>query len=162
VLTGKSVVPFLLSVLFTFAVVSAKPDTCSMAQQDSCHQQMWKQLNLTPDQATKLKSFKEEMKTFRKTSMEKMADLRKKSKDELLKAVPDKTVLQGYAKELGDLHKTMAEQMADHMLKIKTILTKEQFEKLLSKDFMMNMRQKMGECKKDGKGCKGMMHGMDD
>jgi Spy/CpxP family protein refolding chaperone len=151
-----------MSVLLTCFIASAMPDSCSTAKQDSSHQQLWKQLNLTPDQAAKLKSFREEMKTFRKTSFEKMSELRKKSKEELLKATPDKAVLKGYAKDLGDLTKAMAEQMTDHMLKIKSVLTKEQFEKLLSKDFMMDMRHKMGEWNKDGKNHKGPPHDMDD
>ena len=56
------------------------------------------------------------------------------AKEELLKPAPNKAVLYGYAKEMGGLHKAMAEQMADHMLKVKTILTKDQFSKLLSNE----------------------------
>jgi hypothetical protein len=35
----------------------------------------------------------------------------------------------------------MSEKMADHMLKMKTILTKDQFQKLLSKDFWHGLGQ---------------------
>ena len=41
----------------------------------------------------------------------------------------------GYAKEMGELHKAMSEHMANHMLTIKSVLTKEQFAKLLSNEF---------------------------
>ena len=111
------------------------------ATNDSCHQKLWAQLNLTADQKAKLKDMRSEMQTLRKTSRDKMKDLRDKSRDELLKAAPSKTVLYGYAAEISAVQKAMAEHMADHMLKVKTVLTKEQFEKLLSKDFWKNMRK---------------------
>jgi Spy/CpxP family protein refolding chaperone len=106
---------------------------------DSTHQKWWAQLNLTEDQKTKLKTLRADMKDFRKANFEKMKSLLDKSKEELLKSAPSKPVLYGYAKEMGDLHKAMSEKMADHMLAMKTILTKEQFQKLLSNDFWHGM-----------------------
>jgi Spy/CpxP family protein refolding chaperone len=113
-------------------------DTAARAR-DSVHQKWWAQLNLTDDQKTKLKSLRADMKDFRKANFEKMKSLLEKSKEELLKAAPSKAVLYGYAKEIGDLHKAMSEHMADHMMKMKAILTKEQFQKFLSRDFRQGM-----------------------
>jgi Spy/CpxP family protein refolding chaperone len=109
--------------------------TTKRAPGDSMHQKWFAQLNLTDDQKAKLKDMRKEMGEFRKVNFEKMKALREKSKVEFLKAAPSKTVLYGFAKEMGDLHKAMAEKMADHILKMKTILTKEQFEKMLNFDF---------------------------
>jgi Spy/CpxP family protein refolding chaperone len=133
----------LISVLCGFSWAFAAPhESSSAAMKDSSHQQMFKQLNLTPDQQAKMKALRQEMQELRKANREKMQALRDKSKEELLKATPNKTVLYGYAKEMGDLHKAMAESMADHMLKMKAVLTKEQFEKMMSKDFLKGMRER--------------------
>jgi Spy/CpxP family protein refolding chaperone len=131
---------FFLSLFLIASRAFCVPDSTAHAQ-DSTHQKWWAQLNLTEDQKAKLKTLRADMKDFRKTNFEKMKSLLDKSKDELLKAAPSKTVLYGYAKEMGDLHKAISEKMADHMLKMKTILTKEQFQKLLSKDFWHGMGQ---------------------
>jgi Spy/CpxP family protein refolding chaperone len=118
--------------LIPFGAAAATPSHDSTAAaRDSVHQKWWAQLNLSSDQKAKLKDLHAGMKEFRKANFEKMKALLDKSKDELLKAAPSKTILYGYAKEMGDLHRAEAEHMADHMLKLKSILTKEQFEKLI-------------------------------
>jgi Spy/CpxP family protein refolding chaperone len=71
--------------------------------------------------------------------MEKMKALRDKSKEELIKPSPSKDALYAFAKESGELRQSMAEKEADHLLKVKTVLTPEQFTKLLSKDFPFSM-----------------------
>ena len=155
-------IAFLLAILFgTTASYAGPRDSSSAAMKDSSHQKMFEQLNLTVDQKAKMKALRQEMQDLRKANMEKMKALRDKSKDELLKAAPNKTVLYGFAKEMGDLHKAMAEHMADHLLKVKAVLTKEQFEKMLSKDFLKGMReQRMHDHgQKHGPGG---MHDMDD
>jgi Spy/CpxP family protein refolding chaperone len=114
------------------------PDTAVRAQ-DSVHQKWWAQLNLTQDQKAKLKALRGGAKDFRKANFDKMKALLDKSKEELLKSAPNKAVLYGYAKEIGDLHKAISEHMADQMLKMKTILTKEQFQKFLNRDFQQGM-----------------------
>ncbi len=140
-----ALVALLLSVfLGNTATVFAMPDSSRVAMQDSSRQKWWSELKLTADQKLKLKAIREDMQQFRKANFEKMKDLREKSKQELLKALPSKDVLYGFAKQLADQHRTMAEHMADHMLKLKGILTKEQFEKILSKDFFMGMQKDHG------------------
>lgn len=149
------------------SAIAAPNDSSSAAMHDSLHQKFMDQLNLSADQKAKMKALREEMRTLRKANMEKMKVLREKSKEELLKAAPNKTVLYGYAKEMGDLHKAMAEQMADHLLKVKAVLTKEQFEKMMSKDFLKGMRERRmhdGPPRggPHGMGGPGGMHEMDD
>jgi Spy/CpxP family protein refolding chaperone len=93
------------------------------------------ELGLNVDQNAKLKTLHSEMKIAHKEHIEKIKALREKSREELLKPKPDKTVLYGFAGEIGALQKIMAEKEADHLLKIKAILTPEQFDKLLSRNF---------------------------
>lgn len=156
--------PVLVTAVSTFA---APHDSTSAAMRDSSHQKLMDQLNLSADQKAKMKALREEMSTLRRTNMEKMKALREKSKEELLKAAPNKAVLYGYAKEMADLHKAMAEQMADHMLKVKTVLTKEQFEKMMSKDFLKGIRERrMHDAPRHGgphgMGGPGGLHDMDE
>jgi Spy/CpxP family protein refolding chaperone len=154
----KTFAAFLLALLLGATASFAGPrDSSSSAVKDSSHQKMFEQLNLTADQKAKMKALRQEMQDLRKANMEKMKAIREKSKEELLKATPNKTVLYGYAKEMGDLHKAMSEHMADHLLKVKAVLTKEQFEKMLSKDFLKGMREQ--RMKEHGPGG---MHDMDD
>jgi|WetSurMetagenome_2_1015567.scaffolds.fasta_scaffold00110_27 Spy/CpxP family protein refolding chaperone len=107
---------------------------------DSTRHKIWAQLGLSPDQKAKLKDMRKQMMEFRRQSFDRMKALLDKSKEELLKPSASKAVLYGYAKEIGDLHKAMSERMADHMLAIKSILSKEQFEKLLSNEFRPPLR----------------------
>lgn len=140
--------------IMSAATAFGVPESATAAR-DSSHQKWWAQLNLTVDQQAKVKTLRAEMKDFRKANFEKMKSLLDLSKAELLKAAPNKSVLYGYAKEMGDLHKTMSEHMADHMLKMKSILTKEQFEKLLSRDMFMGphgMRHGSPEGHRNGTG----------
>ncbi len=122
-----------------FLIAGASPALCASdsasLSRDSTRHRLWAQLNLTEDQKAKLKGMRSEMREFRKQNFEKMKALLDKSKEELLKPSPSKTVLYGYAKEMGELHKAMSEHMANHMLTIKSVLTKEQFAKLLSNEF---------------------------
>ena len=65
----------------------------------------------------------------------------------MLKDKPDKNVLKKYSQEIANQHRLMADTMTDHLLKVKKILTKEQFEKMLSREF----RHGMGKHHKKGK-----------
>ncbi len=127
------------SALAFFLIVGASPARCASDSasfsRDSTRHRLWAQLNLTEDQKAKLKGMRGEMREFRKQNLEKMKVVLDKSKEELLKASPSKAVLYGYAKEMGELHRAMAEHMANHMLTIKSVLTKDQFAKLLSNEF---------------------------
>ena len=99
---GKMVVCMCAFSLFVSAsgCASCGPDSTARAG-DSLHQKWWAQLNLTEDQKAKLKALRGGAKDFRKTNFDKMKSLLDKSKEELLKAAPSKTVLYGYAKEIG-------------------------------------------------------------
>jgi Spy/CpxP family protein refolding chaperone len=106
---------------------------------DSTRHKMWAQLGLSEDQKAKLKDMRTTMREFRKQNFEKMKTILDKSKEELLKQTPSQSVLYGYANDMGNLHREMSKQMADHMLKLKSILSKEQFTKLLSNEFRSPM-----------------------
>ncbi len=114
-------------------------DSASFSR-DSTRHRIWAQLGLSENQKARLKDMRKQSMEFRKQNFEKMKVLLDKSKDELLKPSPSKTVLHGYAKEMGELHRAMAEQMADHMIALKSVLTKEQFEKLLSNELRPPMQ----------------------
>jgi Spy/CpxP family protein refolding chaperone len=148
---GTIVGMFLCSILFGAAAAVPHHDSTA-AVKDSAHQKWWSELDLTADQKTKLKGLRVDMKEFRKANFEKMKALLDKSKDELLKAAPSKTVLYGYAKEMGELHRTEAEHMVDHMLKMKSVLTKEQFEKLIKMGLRRGPHGMDGKMHKGGPG----------
>ncbi|HMD69648.1 MAG TPA: hypothetical protein VKF42_12260 [Chitinivibrionales bacterium] len=114
-------------------------DSASFSK-DSTRHRIWAQLGLSESQKAKLKDMRKQSMEFRKQNFEKMKALLDKSKEELLKPSPSKSVLHGYAKELGEFHRVMAEQMADHMIALKSVLTKEQFEKLLSNELRPPMQ----------------------
>lgn len=110
------------------------------------HHEM-KGLNLTEEQKTKLQELRIEHKPAMVKIKETMKLIKQKSKIELLEDKPDKTILKKYSQQIADQHRIMAESMTEHLLKVKKILTKEQFEKMLSKEF----RYKMGKHNKKGK-----------
>jgi Spy/CpxP family protein refolding chaperone len=146
---NKTVRALLMAVVFgclfgAYAMPDSTHAARHMSMQDSSHQKIWAELNLTADQKVKLKTMREDAQQSRTAIFDKMKDLRDKSKQELLKEKPSKDVLYGYAKQLAEEQKILAEHMADHMLKLKSILTKEQFEKVLSKDFFMGMQKEHG------------------
>ena len=76
--------------------------------------------------------------------------VRNKIKEELLKEKPSQGTLNGYAKEAGKLHGKLSEKRMAHFLKVKEVLTKEQFEKLLSNEFLKDMfhHKRQGKHKK--------------
>jgi len=127
-----------IGLVFSMTMVSqpafGAQDSASFSR-DSTRHKMWAQLGLSEDQKAKLKDMRTSMREFRKQNFEKMKVILDKSKEELLKQNPSQSVLYGYANEMGNLHREMSKQMADHMLKIKSILSKEQFTKLLSNEF---------------------------
>jgi hypothetical protein len=65
-----------------------------------------------------------------------MKAVREKAKAELLKASPSKQVLDDYASQLGDLHKQLVQNLHLQALKAKTILTPEQFSKMVNFQWM--------------------------
>jgi Spy/CpxP family protein refolding chaperone len=117
---------------FWCAPVFAADTTAAAGHHDG--NEWFKGLNLSADQTEKLKALRDEMKPLRQATQDQMRALREKSKDELLKANPSKSVLDDLARQMGEVHHQTALKEHEHLLKIKAILSKEQFEKLLSHD----------------------------
>jgi Spy/CpxP family protein refolding chaperone len=113
---------------------------------------MWKDLNLTADQMTKIKVLHDEQQASVKDQMGKMKDLREKIRVELIKDKPNSELLKKYGKETGDFFTAITQKRIDHLIKIKVILTKEQFDKLLDHEKMM-MGNGLGH---EGRGKQGM------
>lgn len=124
--------------------VSARPGDSMMEKH---HQKMIEELKLNADQKEKLKALHQEMRDKGKALFEKMKAIREKVKAELLKDKPSQQALDEFAAQLADLHKQLIQQRHAHLLQAKAILTKEQFSKLLSRDWAPppdRMRGKMG------------------
>ncbi len=136
--------------------LSAQPADCAKHcgehAKGPCHEM--KGLNLTEKQKTKLQELRIEHKPAMVKIKETMKLIKQKSKVELLKDKPDKALLKKYSQEIADQSRIMAESMTEHLLKVKKVLTKEQFEKMLSKEFFHG-KQKMKMHGKNKKGCKG-------
>jgi Spy/CpxP family protein refolding chaperone len=116
------------------------------------HEQMMKkfdeELNLTPEQNTRLQALREEGKAARKQHMQKMKDVRQKMKDELSKEKPDGTKLMELASQTADLVEQQTRAQMDHLLKVKQILNKEQFEKMLSREGGQRGERRNEDCRK--------------
>lgn len=108
-------------------------------------QKMIRELNLTPDQKTKLKALRGQMKDVRQQIVEQMKGIRNKIKEELLKDKPSEKTLDGYAAQLGELSKQIAQKMSSHLLQVKAILTPEQFKKMVSFDWMDQFMKRKGK-----------------
>ena len=133
----RTVETTILTVLF-FATLTVFAESDTSSAKDTLRfkameQHMVQELGLNKDQQVKMKSLHADMKNIRKEHGDRMKVIMDKSKNELLKDSPSRAVLYGLAKEMGDLRTAMAKKEADHLLKLKTILTPEQFKKLLSK-----------------------------
>lgn len=134
-------------------ISNAQPD----GQVTERKQHMWSDLGLTEDQNVKLKQLHQEIKGIRSKNFEAVRAVRLKIREELAKPNPSSEQLDLYASELGNLHKEMVQQHNNHLLKVKTILSTEQFSKLLSKErdgFGMHWKNKKanhgGQCSKSG------------
>jgi Spy/CpxP family protein refolding chaperone len=93
---------------------------------------LWAELELTEEQKVKLKELHQEIKDARRKNFEAARDIRTKIKDELIKENPSTSQLDLYAAELGEIHKQIAKQHNDHLLKVKTVLSSEQFSKIVN------------------------------
>ncbi|NLD99651.1 MAG: hypothetical protein GX640_07230 [Fibrobacter sp.] len=89
-------------------------------------------LGLSEDQKTSLKEYHHEIMELRQKNHKAMREVRQQVKDELLKTNPSKEVLDGFAQKMADLHKQMAIDHNDHLLKVKSLLTPEQFSKVIN------------------------------
>jgi Spy/CpxP family protein refolding chaperone len=134
-------------ILLTSSIAfSAQPSDSTMEKH---HQKMMADLNLTADQKAKLQALHNGMKETGKALNEQMKGINEKVKVELLKDQPSKQVLDGYATQLADIQKQLIQKHYDHVLQVKTVLTKEQFTKHLSHEWMgppcAGMHEEMGE-----------------
>ena len=146
----KAIIPT-LSIIVMFATpLIAQPDNPEHCDR---HKAFMEKLNLTDDQHTKLKLLKLDMQKEHILHFDEVKKVREKIKEEMLKEKPSQSALDGFAKELGKLHGELEKKRFKHFLKIKGVLNKEQFEKILSKEFRKGMfhHKKQGKCK-DKKG----------
>jgi Spy/CpxP family protein refolding chaperone len=120
--------------------LTMSPFIASAENGDSTHNHPMKnkfaELNLTADQKEKLKALHKEGMAAAKPLFDQMKAVREKAKAELLKASPSKQVLDDYASQLGDLHKQLVQNLHLQALKAKTILTPEQFSKMVNFQWM--------------------------
>ena len=143
----------LMAVLIVSAPALAQPPKgeCPEKGKKGGPHKMWEELKLNEEQKTKLQELRKEMHPFRKKQKEAMKAIKLKMKEELLKDNPDMSVLKSHSKEIAGLTAKMSNQMTMHLLKVKKVLNKEQFEKVLSKDFLHGMHKNKGFCKGDCK-----------
>lgn len=123
------------------------------------HRKMLEELKLNADQKEKLKAVHTDMREKGKALFEQMKGIREKVRTELLKDKPSQQALDGFTAQLADIQKQLIQQRHAHLLQAKAILTKEQFSKLLSRDWMQGPGGKPG---KMGKGRHGRGPGADD
>lgn len=95
---------------------------------------MCAEMGLTEEQNAKLSEMHKEIHAVRTKSFESIRAVRAKISEELKKENPSSTQLDAYAAELGNLHKEMVQHHNNHLLKVKTVLTADQFAKLVSKE----------------------------
>ena len=127
----------IMSCVLAASPLFASEQSCnaSATKQERPRQNMFKQLNLTPDQKDKLKALRKELMESSKPIFEQMKAMREKVKAELLKNEPAQSSLDDYAAQLADLEKQMGMKWNSHLLKIKAILSPEQFSKLVNSDW---------------------------
>lgn len=128
----KVLIPLLSIFVMLATPLFAQPD-----DPEHCgrHKAVMEELNLNDEQQTKLKLLKLDMQKEHILHFDEVKKVRDKIKEELLKEKPSEAKLNEYAKELGKLHGKLSEKRMAHFLQVKQILSKEQFEKLLSKEF---------------------------
>lgn len=106
------------------------------------------ELKLTETQKQELMKLRKERKAEQKQNVEALQQLRRQIKEELLKKDPDRKKLDSYSEQIALTHKKIAGSMISHLLKVKTVISQEQFEKLLNfhwKEFMLHKGNKAKE-----------------
>lgn len=93
---------------------------------------MWSEMNLTEEQKEKLKGLHQAQKEERKVHGQKMMELRKQIREELVKEKPSRSTLNSLAAQTGTEVEAMTSAKIAHLLKVKGILTPEQFGKILT------------------------------
>lgn len=92
------------------------------------------ELDLTVEQKAKIAEMHKESKAERKNHIQKKKRLRKKTRDEFLKANTSVTRLSELAGEAGELERAYTDKRNRQLLKTKEILTPEQFASLIDKN----------------------------
>ena len=149
----KVIIPLLAIIVMLATPLFAQPEN---PEHHGRNKAVMEDLNLNDDQQTKLKLLKLDMHKEHILHFDEVKKIRNKIKEELLKEKPSQGTLNGYAKEIGKLHGKLSEKRMAHLLKVKEVLSREQFEKILSREFhkgRSHHNKKQG--KSGGKGKKG-------
>ncbi|MBN2188309.1 MAG: periplasmic heavy metal sensor [Chitinispirillaceae bacterium] len=112
--------------------VTARPDDTMMQRP---FRMMINDLKLTQRQQDELKTTLRQTRDKGKEIFGQMKKVREKVREELLKDTPSKPALDEYAAQLAGLHKQLIQNRHDHLLQTKTVLTAEQFSKLVSHEW---------------------------
>ncbi len=151
-------VSVIVKTLCTAAMLMVPVVSFAQTEGKSCAKQnhMWSELGLTEEQKVKLKELHMEIKAARGKNFENARNIRMKIRDELIKENPSAAQLDAYASELGEIHKEIAKQHNDHLLKVKTVLSAEQFSKIVNKetDGFGKFCMKKDKCRSHDAGCK--------
>jgi Spy/CpxP family protein refolding chaperone len=140
------------AVAFSFSSMAAVPqDTGSSSQQvapaEPSNQWMFANLNLTSDQKAKIQALNDERKAKRVDHAEEIAKIRRQISTELEKEKPDNAKLMAYAGQEADCVEKMTKQHIEQLMKLKEILTKEQFDKLLSRQWRLQQHREMRQAR---------------
>jgi Spy/CpxP family protein refolding chaperone len=136
-----------LAVLCASLTVFSQPSKEGGMREHRGRKGMIEELGLTDEQQIELKKLKLDQEKERLDFVTPMKTIREKVKEELLKPNPSTAKLDGYAKEMGALHEKMCKMRYKHLLEMKKILSPEQVEKLVNREW-------------GGKGHMGMDRGM--
>jgi len=96
---------------------------------------MWNDLQLTAEQRTQIAKLHTEREDSRDKNITEIKTVRQKIRDELVKSNPSRTLLADYANELGKLHSEQMLQSIDRIIELKAILTPEQTQKLIDRQW---------------------------
>ena len=121
----------LTGLLFSPALAGEKP-----AKGKPGPRGLWAEMDLNEEQKAELKKLKTEHHESARAAFAKVKAVREKVKAELEKEKPDPKALQAASKEAGLAAEELSNQRVDYLLRLKKVLTKEQFAKLLSKEWV--------------------------
>ena len=94
-------------------------------------QNIWDQLNLTPEQKKQLEENKAKNREAMKAVFEKMKSYRESLKTELMKPELDMNKINGIQAQIKALQSQMVDDRLNSILGVRSVLTREQFEKFL-------------------------------
>lgn len=104
-----------------------------------------KNLELTEEQLTKIKSLRDTVKDTVQPFMEEMKKFNQEIREELKKEKMDKARIEELKKSIKDIQSKMLDQRIDHIISLKEILSPEQLQKLeeLRENMRMHERKRM-------------------